>query len=77
MKLSDEKRIDAPRDAVWAGLNDPEILKQSIPGCDTLTQLSDTEFEAEVTGDLVGECRVGAARVQGQLLRGDLLQWLH
>ena len=48
MKLSDEKRIEAPRDVVWAGLNDPDILKQSIPGCDTLTQLSDTEFEAEV-----------------------------
>ncbi len=48
MKLSDEKRIEAPRDVVWAGLNDPDILKQSIPGCDTLTQLSDIEFEAEV-----------------------------
>lgn len=48
MKLSDEKRLEAPREEVWRGLNDPEILKQSIPGCESLTQISDTEFEAEV-----------------------------
>ncbi|MBO6948883.1 MAG: carbon monoxide dehydrogenase subunit G [Rhodospirillales bacterium] len=48
MKLSDEKRLDAPREEVWRGLNDPEILKQSIPGCESLEQISDTEFEAEV-----------------------------
>ena len=48
MKLSDEKRLDAPREEVWRGLNDPDILKQSIPGCESLEQISDTEFEAEV-----------------------------
>ena len=48
MKLSDEKRIAAPRDVVWAGLNDVEVLKASIPGCDSLDKTSDTGFEAVV-----------------------------
>lgn len=48
MKLSDEKKIAAPRDAVWAGLNDVDTLKASIPGCDTLEKTSDTSFEAVV-----------------------------
>lgn len=49
MDMSGEYRIPAPREAVWAGLNDPEILKQSIPGCDDLNKVSDTEMTAKVT----------------------------
>lgn len=48
MKLSDEKKIAAPRDVVWAGLNDVDVLKASIPGCDSLEKTSDTGFEAVV-----------------------------
>ena len=48
MKLAGEQKIKAPRDIVFAALNDPEILKESIPGCQTLTKHSPTEFEAEV-----------------------------
>ena len=48
MDLKGEQIIKAPRDIVFAALNDPEILKESIPGCQTLTKLSDTEMEAEV-----------------------------
>ena len=48
MKLSDEKRIAAPREVVWAGLNDVDVLKASIPGCDSLEKTSDTGFEAVV-----------------------------
>jgi len=48
MKLSDEKRIAAPREAVWAGLNDTEILKKSIPGCKELERIGDNAFEAQV-----------------------------
>jgi len=68
MKLSDEKRIEAPRDVVWAGLNDPDILKQSIPGCDTLTQVSDTEFEAEVRAK-IGPVK---AKFKGNVQLSDL-----
>lgn len=48
MELADEIRIAAPKDVVYAALNDPEILKQCIPGCDELLQHSDTELEAKV-----------------------------
>jgi uncharacterized protein len=48
LELNDSILIDAPRDQVYAALNDPEILKQAIPGCEELTQISDTELEAKV-----------------------------
>jgi len=48
MELSDEIIINAPKDKVYAALNDPEILKQCIPGCEELTKLSDTQLEAKV-----------------------------
>jgi uncharacterized protein len=48
MEMSGEYRIDAPRDQVWAALNDPEILKSSIPGCQELEMRSDTEMSAKV-----------------------------
>lgn len=49
MEMSGEYKINAPREKVWAGLNDPEILKQSIPGCEEIDQTSDTSFTAKVT----------------------------
>jgi carbon monoxide dehydrogenase subunit G len=49
MDMSGEYRIPAPRDRVWAALNDPDILKQAIPGCEELVKHSDTELEAKVT----------------------------
>jgi len=48
MDLSDEIFIDASRDVVYAALNDPDILKRCIPGCEELIKLSDTELEAKV-----------------------------
>jgi len=48
MDMTGEERIAAPRDAVWAALNDPEILKACIPGCQSLTMKSLTELEATV-----------------------------
>ena len=48
MELADEITINAPKDRVYAALNDPEILQQCIPGCETLTKHSDTELEAKV-----------------------------
>ena len=49
MNLSDEVIIPIPRQKVWQGLNDPEILKQCIPGCEAIIKHSDTEMEARVT----------------------------
>jgi carbon monoxide dehydrogenase subunit G len=48
MDMSDERRIAAPREKVWEALNDPEVLKISIPGCETVEKKSDTEFTARV-----------------------------
>lgn len=48
MELKDEIVIKAPRDVVYAALNDPEILQECIPGCEELTKNSDTDLEALV-----------------------------
>jgi len=49
MDLTGEYRIPAAREKVWEALNDPEILKQCIDGCQELNKDSDTEFSAKVT----------------------------
>ena len=48
MELAEEIRINAPRETVFAALNNTEILKQSIPGCEQLEAISATEFTAIV-----------------------------
>jgi carbon monoxide dehydrogenase subunit G len=48
MELKDEIIINAPQDVVYAALNNPEILKECIPGCEELIKHSDTELEAKV-----------------------------
>lgn len=48
MDMTGEYRIPAPREKVWEALNDPEILKICIPGCQTLNKDSDTELSATV-----------------------------
>ena len=49
VEMEGEEKIDAPVETVWAALNDPDILKECIPGCDELNKKSDTEMEAKVT----------------------------
>jgi carbon monoxide dehydrogenase subunit G len=48
MELNDEITINAPLERVYQALNDPEILKECIPGCEELVKHSDTELEAKV-----------------------------
>ena len=52
MEMTGEYRIAAPREKVWAALNDPEILKASIPGCQELEKRSDTEMTAKVVSKI-------------------------
>jgi len=68
MEMHGERRIPAPREAVWAALNDPEVLKTCLPGCEEIEKLSDTEFAAKVTA------RVGPvkARFAGKVTLTDL-----
>ena len=49
MEMTGEQRLPAPREAVWAALNDPEVLKQCIPGCEEIVKTSDTEMTAKVS----------------------------
>ncbi len=68
MKMNDEIQIAAPRDEVFAALNDPEILRQAIPGCKNLEQISKTDLTATV------QARVGPVRAtfQGAVTLSDI-----
>ncbi|MBM3548785.1 MAG: carbon monoxide dehydrogenase subunit G [Alphaproteobacteria bacterium] len=68
MEMTGEQRLPAPREVVWAALNDPEILKQSIPGCEEIEKVSDTEMTAKV-GAKVGPV---SAKFTGQVTLSDL-----
>ncbi len=46
MEIKGEYKIAAPRDKVFAALNDPAILQACIPGCESLEKTSDTEMKA-------------------------------
>lgn len=48
MKMSGSQVIQAPRLAVWNGLNNPKILQQSIPGCESIEASSPTQMSAKV-----------------------------
>jgi carbon monoxide dehydrogenase subunit G len=48
MQMQDSQRIPASKAKVWAALNDPEVLKQCIPGCQSLEMSSPTEMTATV-----------------------------
>jgi carbon monoxide dehydrogenase subunit G len=49
MELKGEYRIPAPREQVWAMLNDPTVLRECIPGCETLEGSPADGFSARVT----------------------------
>ena len=63
MELSSTRIIAAPRERVWAALNDPETLKASVPGCESLERVDDDSFRATVAA------KVGpvSARFAGKL----------
>ena len=68
MDMTGEFLIPAPRRKVWEALNDPETLKQSIPGCEEIEKLSPTELAAKVTAK-VGPVK---ARFGGKVTLSDL-----
>jgi hypothetical protein len=49
MTMMGDIQLQANREAVWAKLNDPAVLKSCIPGCEQLDMLSDSEFQAVAT----------------------------
>ncbi len=58
MKMSGEEIIPAPIEAVWKALNDPAVLKQCIPGCESIVMTSPTEMKARVVAK-VGPVKAG------------------
>lgn len=63
MELQGERTIQAPRDATWAALNDPETLKTCIAGCESIEKTGDDAYAAVVA------MKVGpvSARFRGNL----------
>ncbi|HVE22606.1 MAG TPA: carbon monoxide dehydrogenase subunit G [Acidocella sp.] len=68
MDMSGERLIEASRDTVWEALNNPDILKACIPGCETIEKLSETEMKATAAVKL-GPI---AARFAGKVRLSDL-----
>ena len=68
MTMTGEVELAAPRDTVWKMLNDPEVLKACIPGCESLDMLSDHEFQA-VAVNKVGPVK---ARFKGKVRLTDI-----
>ena len=52
MKLSGSYQINLEKQKVWEALNDPEILRKSIPGCEDFKKDSETEFTATATNKI-------------------------
>ena len=52
MKLSGSYQINLEKQKVWKALNDPEILRKSIPGCEEFKKDSETEFTATATNKI-------------------------
>lgn len=48
MDMTGERRIPAPRQRVWDALNDPEMLRAAIPGCESVTRTAEDAFEAKL-----------------------------
>jgi carbon monoxide dehydrogenase subunit G len=48
VKITGSYTLDAPRDEVWAALNDIEVLARVVPGCERLDQHGENEFEGTV-----------------------------
>lgn len=68
MTMSGEQQLSAPRVVVWAKLNDPEVLKVCIPGCESLERLAENEFQAVATNK-IGPVK---ARFKGKVRLTDL-----
>ncbi|HUB12538.1 MAG TPA: carbon monoxide dehydrogenase subunit G [Acetobacteraceae bacterium] len=68
MDMTGERRIPAPRQTVWNALNDPAVLRDSIPGCQSLEKESDTAMKATAA------VKIGpiSARFTGNVLLSDI-----
>ncbi len=68
MEMSGEQRIPLQQQRVWEALNDPEILKACIPGCESIERVSDNEYKVALTA-AIGPVK---AKFSGKLLLSDI-----
>jgi carbon monoxide dehydrogenase subunit G len=68
MEMSGEQRIPASQDETWKALNDPQVLKACIPGCESITLVNENEYNVAMTA------RVGpvSAKFRGRLQLSDI-----
>jgi len=68
MEMSGEERIPATQDQTWAALNDPEILRACVPGCESIERTADNEYQVLMVA------RIGpvSAKFKGKLTLSDL-----
>jgi carbon monoxide dehydrogenase subunit G len=68
MTMTGEQQLAAPREKVWHALNDTDVLRACIPGCEELEKTSDTEFRA------TARTKIGpvSARFKGRVTLSDL-----
>jgi uncharacterized protein len=68
MEMSGEQHIPLTQQRVWEALNDPEILKACIPGCESIDRVSENEYKVAMTA-AVGPVK---AKFSGKLLLSDI-----
>jgi uncharacterized protein len=68
MEMTGEQRIPASQQETWNALNDPEVLKASVPGCEWITRVNDNEYQVQMTA------KVGpvSAKFRGRLSLFDI-----
>jgi carbon monoxide dehydrogenase subunit G len=68
MEMSGEERIPATQDETWAALNDPEILKACVPGCESIERVANNEYQVLMVA------RIGpvSAKFKGKLALSEL-----
>ena len=69
MEMKGSRVVPTDIDATWRALNDPEVLRACIPGCESIDRVSDTEYRVVMTA------RVGpvSAKFSGRLLLADIV----
>jgi carbon monoxide dehydrogenase subunit G len=68
MEMSGEQLVPAPQKAVWDALNDPQMLKACVPGCESIEKSGDNEYQVLMVA------RVGpvSAKFKGKLTLSDI-----
>jgi len=68
MEMKGSRVVPADVDTTWRALNDPEVLRECIPGCESIDRVSDTEYRVLMTA------RVGpvSAKFSGRLTLADI-----